>query len=157
MCIRDRWYINGVPIIVDGNNYFITNLLPGTYTVYIIDSNGCDAISLPFAFASIHENELYNCIHAYVNQQVLHVAICSENLINDLNVELFSTKGEMILKQEIKQANKELQFDLPGIKTGIYFLKISDGKNYFSRKLICLLYTSPSPRDRTRSRMPSSA
>ena len=25
------------------------------------------------------------------------------------------------------------------------------------RKLLCLLYTSPSPRDRTRSRMPSSA
>ena len=25
------------------------------------------------------------------------------------------------------------------------------------RKYICLLYTSPSPRDRTRSRMPSSA
>ena len=28
-----------------------------------------------------------------------------------------------------------------------------DGANY----LFCLLYTSPSPRDRTRSRMPSSA
>ena len=26
-----------------------------------------------------------------------------------------------------------------------------------SKKIICLLYTSPSPRDRTRSRMPSSA
>ena len=26
-----------------------------------------------------------------------------------------------------------------------------------TRALICLLYTSPSPRDRTRSRMPSSA
>ena len=28
---------------------------------------------------------------------------------------------------------------------------------YDSRSKICLLYTSPSPRDRTRSRMPSSA
>ena len=27
----------------------------------------------------------------------------------------------------------------------------------FNQRLICLLYTSPSPRDRTRSRMPSSA
>ena len=27
----------------------------------------------------------------------------------------------------------------------------------FARDMICLLYTSPSPRDRTRSRMPSSA
>ena len=28
---------------------------------------------------------------------------------------------------------------------------------YFIQSLTCLLYTSPSPRDRTRSRMPSSA
>ena len=44
-------------------------------------------------------------------------------------------------------------------------LEVSEGKNhavdFFKRKRvlfsICLLYTSPSPRDRTRSRMPSSA
>ena len=30
-------------------------------------------------------------------------------------------------------------------------------KTFFSSGNICLLYTSPSPRDRTRSRMPSSA
>ena len=28
---------------------------------------------------------------------------------------------------------------------------------HIARKIACLLYTSPSPRDRTRSRMPSSA
>ena len=28
---------------------------------------------------------------------------------------------------------------------------------YFHTAILCLLYTSPSPRDRTRSRMPSSA
>ena len=28
---------------------------------------------------------------------------------------------------------------------------------YYAQAIICLLYTSPSPRDRTRSRMPSSA
>ena len=28
---------------------------------------------------------------------------------------------------------------------------------FFGRSNVCLLYTSPSPRDRTRSRMPSSA
>ena len=34
----------------------------------------------------------------------------------------------------------------------------SDGDNLSEGKVyICLLYTSPSPRDRTRSRMPSSA
>ena len=33
----------------------------------------------------------------------------------------------------------------------------SDIETYFCRIGTCLLYTSPSPRDRTRSRMPSSA
>ena len=34
--------------------------------------------------------------------------------------------------------------------------KINDNEKYFIENT-CLLYTSPSPRDRTRSRMPSSA
>ena len=31
------------------------------------------------------------------------------------------------------------------------------GIDWFTKAVVCLLYTSPSPRDRTRSRMPSSA
>ena len=34
---------------------------------------------------------------------------------------------------------------------------IEDGNDYTVKFICCLLYTSPSPRDRTRSRMPSSA
>ena len=34
---------------------------------------------------------------------------------------------------------------------------LSDKLSAFSPRTLCLLYTSPSPRDRTRSRMPSSA
>ena len=36
------------------------------------------------------------------------------------------------------------------------FLKYVDG-NEITKELVCLLYTSPSPRDSTSSRMPSSA
>ena len=35
--------------------------------------------------------------------------------------------------------------------------KIASGQIYFNNNKICLLYTSPSPRDRIASRMPSSA
>ena len=34
---------------------------------------------------------------------------------------------------------------------------VSGGTKGLGRATVCLLYTSPSPRDRTRSRMPSSA
>ena len=38
-------------------------------------------------------------------------------------------------------------------------IKVPEQKKYvkYTQNYICLLYTSPSPRDRTRSRMPSSA
>ena len=45
-------------------------------------------------------------------------------------------------------------------RTGKYVAKTEKGKLVFFKgrgKKGCLLYTSPSPRDRTRSRMPSSA
>ena len=37
------------------------------------------------------------------------------------------------------------------------FVSVTYGAGGTTRTLTCLLYTSPSPRDRTRSRMPSSA
>ena len=46
--------------------------------------------------------------------------------------------------------NKKLLFPKDPLAGGSWFV-IDDDSN------VCLLYTSPSPRDRTRSRMPSSA
>ena len=40
--------------------------------------------------------------------------------------------------------------------TGFQVLESGDGRDGL-KQATCLLYTSPSPRDRTRSRMPSSA
>ena len=40
---------------------------------------------------------------------------------------------------------------------GAAMLANQKGYNVFVSDISCLLYTSPSPRDRTRSRMPSSA
>ena len=43
---------------------------------------------------------------------------------------------------------------MPGLEP---FVRGPQGTMYVGRPWTCLLYTSPSPRDRTRSRMPSSA
>ena len=54
----------------------------------------------------------------------------------------------------------ELQYTKPSNTTSAVaeFDKSQEGKYLAGgMTLICLLYTSPSPRDRTRSRMPSSA
>ena len=52
--------------------------------------------------------------------------------------------------------------DYHGLSTAEVNQRISNGKintvdNKITKSYNCLLYTSPSPRDRTRSRMPSSA
>ena len=39
----------------------------------------------------------------------------------------------------------------------LLFMQYMNGKSVEKRDVICLLYTSPSPRDSTSSRMPSSA
>ena len=67
---------------------------------------------------------------------------------------LVANRGEIALR--ILRACKELD-----IKTVVVH-STADEKEMFVRLAdesvcICLLYTSPSPRDRTRSRMPSSA
>ena len=47
--------------------------------------------------------------------------------------------------------------DAKGIKIGLDEILVNHGLSHKEIANICLLYTSPSPRDRTRSRMPSSA
>ena len=47
--------------------------------------------------------------------------------------------------------------DLTTFQTAWGDVKKKDDSVFISQEEVCLLYTSPSPRDRTRSRMPSSA
>ena len=62
---------------------------------------------------------------------------------------------EGIRKLIFPKANEKDVDDLPDyIKEGIIFHFVEEYSDVFK---ICLLYTSPSPRDRQKSRMPSSA
>ena len=64
---------------------------------------------------------------------------------------------------EIEEALKEIKWDIVGLSEirrdgeRIYKRKNGNYFYFFGETVGCLLYTSPSPRDRTRSRMPSSA
>ena len=60
-------------------------------------------------------------------------------------------KGAEVIKEEMSTNAPVLTGNL---KENI---EVSDMKTKNSSEYVCLLYTSPSPRDRQRSRMPSSA
>ena len=53
------------------------------------------------------------------------------------------------------KSHKDKYDAMEGLQSVIY-VKVSDAE-FVGIPICCLLYTSPSPRDRTRSRMPSSA
>ena len=68
------------------------------------------------------------------------------------------------LFDEIVEIKKKNRKNNTNVKTPNYFLFVEHPHVYtlgksgnYSNLLICLLYTSPSPRDNGRSRMPSSA
>ena len=71
-------------------------------------------------------------------------------------------KGSAVIKKLLESAianaenNKQLDIDNLYVKEA-YVGKSIVMKRFRPRAKGCLLYTSPSPRDRTRSRMPSSA
>ena len=59
----------------------------------------------------------------------------------------YEAKTEKLIAPIIAANHVEL-FDVDYVK---------EGQDWYLRVYICLLYTSPSPRDRQKSRMPSSA
>ena len=72
------------------------------------------------------------------------IAIVKKKLTNDIKIENIKIEDKSFLHK-----------NHTGNQEGKFHIKIT--LNSIELKNICLLYTSPSPRDRTRSRMPSSA
>ena len=86
-------------------------------------------------------------------KRVGYIIISSDRgLCGGLNVNLF--KAALKDMQQWQDKNIEIDFCLIGAKATQFFKKFS--ANIVSQ-VSCLLYTSPSPRDATLSRMPSSA
>ena len=78
--------------------------------------------------------------------------------IKDNSVLFINHESKEKLEKYISEAlDKNLQTIVTSENCSISNEKIIKVKNYEEKYNDCLLYTSPSPRDRTRSRMPSSA
>ena len=97
------------------------------------------------------EKVLFICVHNSARSQM------AEAFLKDLAGDKFEVESAGIepgvLNPLVVESMKEVGIDISGNKTksALDFFKEGRRFNY------CLLYTSPSPRDRTRSRMPSSA
>ena len=66
--------------------------------------------------------------------------------------------GSAVTRMAVKRGLSVVNADCLTYAANLQSLKdIENNQNYHFANIDCLLYTSPSPRDRTRSRMPSSA
>ena len=131
-----QWYINGIPIIIGGNASYLAAPLPGTYTVYVSDANGCDAISLPFVFASINENADYeNCIKSIIIHNQLQISWC-ENFTGSLTFELYSINGQLVYSNMINASQQNINIEVPIINKSFYLLRISNGNSTYNKKIV---------------------
>ena len=90
------------------------------------------------------------------------VYLTRERLIElERELQEMKTNGRKQIAAKIAEArahgdlSENAEYDAAKEEQGLFELKISKMEDVLSRA--CLLYTSPSPRDRTRYRMPSSA
>ena len=109
--------------------------------ISIVGTNG--KYSTIQAMFSILKEANFNC-NIYTSP---HIKSINERFV--FNNEQLNDEDLANLLEEVEEANNDEPITFFEILTAAYFLKAS--------QYPCLLYTSPSPRDRSLSRMPSSA
>ena len=75
-----------------------------------------------------------------------------------ISYQIYGIKGDVIQSGNFDESHSDLEnIDLHQIPNGTYILHLRNDSQHLAAHRICLLYTSPSPRDGLLSRMPSSA
>lgn len=60
----------------------------------------------------------------------------NQSLDNEIEINVFSIQGKLVINTTKQLQNKSSQLDISSLKSGLYFLKISDGEHTSTKKLI---------------------
>ena len=93
----------------------------------------------------------FNDIRPFAHDGSVFIGVCKPNL-DYSTTNMFADIG--FTSPDYRNATDQSTFN---IHTGQTYIRIKSGSTSANTNYICLLYTSPSPRDRQKSRMPSSA
>ena len=135
-----KWLVEGVTLAVEKGKI-----------VTLIGPNGSGKSTTAKIALGIYKN-IEGSVEKYTNK----VGYVPQKISIDWTLPI-RVRDFMLLTENIKEEKLDEALSL----TGVIHLKnkslgnLSGGE--FQRVLICLLYTSPSPRDKRQSRMPSSA
>eukprot|EP01016_Furgasonia_blochmanni_P005689 TRINITY_DN1222_c0_g1_i3.p1 TRINITY_DN1222_c0_g1~~TRINITY_DN1222_c0_g1_i3.p1 ORF type:complete len:292 (-),score=23.81 TRINITY_DN1222_c0_g1_i3:16-891(-) len=130
---------------------------PLTPEDFSVDANAKIMVRDPFIFYFDETHELrrpeaINCDHATVLQDLLANMYCSLNAGHQFRKKIEQQRGHRTRSRfSLFSPKKRMITRLPAAES------LFDNQQMFLQDQICLLYTSPSPRDGLLSRMPSSA
>ena len=172
MCIRDRLESSGMkdalikmkPTNIEDIVALVALYRPGPMSNIPIYNDCKNGISKDVAagiflkiepFAEYGFNKSHAAAYAVIAFQTAYLKTYfpHEFFAASMSMELSNQKKLSEFYEELRRLNIEVV--RPDINECFAEFKALNGKIYYG--LGCLLYTSPSPRDRTRSRMPSSA
>lgn len=134
-----QWYNNG--LIVNGaTSQVFTPTTNGSYTVEIVDANGCSSISLPFNFLTVSTNEfVMDDLKIYPNPNngifTISGSLSSKGIITIDLVNLLGEKiGEIYEGGNVSNLNK--QVDLSNYSNGVYFVRLTTENGSIMNKII---------------------
>ena len=146
MCIRDRPTTDGGFI---ATGYYECDTLPGCYPdIYIVKTNSSGVIEWEVSEGTSENNDYARDIIQTSDGNYAITGTWNDDGWNSkVMLRKYSSGGNLVWDNVFSSSTAN---------EGNVLIESTDG-SFIIAGYSCLLYTSPSPRDRTRSRMPSSA
>ena len=124
-----QWSASCWGCILEGqeNSEDLNNIYPGSYTVQVTDSNGCQSNPLTFVYVSSHETEIHkDKFKLYPNPTDGVFSLHFEGLeAGAYNMHLRNVAGRNIKQVKLSlQGTGQQVFDLSNFENGIYFLDV---------------------------------
>ena len=154
MCIRDRQIPAAAPTLEEMKTLFNTELA----NLNIASPQDVRDALAEFNFSDAQIAQIIDALPAGLTVADLGTALEDVVVGEDLDAAVTTITDaigglDIASPQDVRDALSEFEFNESQINQIINALP----ENISNNDLACLLYTSPSPRDRTRARMPSSA
>ena len=138
----------GATVIVQGTNNGVSTDFDGNFS---IQADAGDVLEISYVG---FQTQL---ITISANQDSISVALISDNELEEIVVTGYGTQKKVNLTGAVAAVTGEVLQDRPIVNVGEGLQGVIPNLNIDIRNGDCLLYTSPSPRDKRQSRMPSSA
>ncbi|MEN3324305.1 T9SS type A sorting domain-containing protein [Mariniflexile soesokkakense] len=119
--------------------YKVSDIIPNTAEIYFDFNPAVVTNTFETEFITTLASKQFNVVDfsIFPNPTKGLVELIFNNKTNSkIQVDVYNIQGKLILNSEHELKNKAVQINVSNLKSGLYFLKASDGLNNVTRKLI---------------------